>query len=278
MPVKKSNIELHDNTVKKYFYHERFGDDVKVELEKALAMEKLCIENGIVIAKYLDIDYENHSITYERLVGYTKLKDQYIEVLNERTSIEEGVELQFLSGKTLGIIHKNLHLPSQNKWQPNKSITQAIVKIENNEFSSLFNNTPKAFLHCDYGFANVAYQKEISGGYKIVLFDPSPNRYVTTKANEYGTIYVDIGIYFSGLNGRISLKNYKSANWKTLPLLKNAFCEGYTSVTNIEIDQYKAELMAYGALSALYGTSSISRRIKLKTIYNSMKGNIFWKK
>ena len=115
---------------------------------------------------------------------------------------------------------------------------------------------------------------------RLIIFDPSPNFYITQKPNEYCSIYVDIGVYFSDLNGRVPAKFYPKINWSHLPLLKANFINGYQTESRIELDTYKAEVMGYCAAAAYfvrrYG-NGIRKKMTMNFLYNHLKKNVFWK-
>lgn len=273
------HVEIHDNFVVKRYV--RKSADIYLEYEKATMFFDACAKSGIIAPKVLDADFKQKTITYTRISDFQTLEDHYIKSMTGKADIEETFELQMLAGKGLAAIHQNMNLSNTSSWSASKIIEDEILKITNCSMESFLSETPQAIQHGDYGFANLGYKFE-AGNTKpsLIIFDPSANNYFSNKPNEFCSIYIDLGLYFSDINGRVPVKFYPKMKWSNLPLIKASFIKGYQSESNIKLDAYKSEVMGYCAALSCYDKfygDGMRKKLRMKFLYNRFKKNVFWK-
>ena len=229
----------------------------------------------------LSVDFKQKTILYSRIKNYQTIEDHYIKAMIGSADLETTLELQFLAGKGLAAIHKNMSLETTNVWSATSIIKSEMFTITKCTPENFLSGTPRALQHGDYGLGNLGFCYENNSNIpRLIIFDPSPNFYITQKPNEYCSIYVDIGVYFSDLNGRVPAKFYPKINWSHLPLLKANFINAYQTESRIELDTYNAEVMGYCAAAAYfvrrYG-NGIRKKMTMNFLYNHLKKNVFWK-
>ena len=196
------HIKIYDDFVIKKFIRE--NTNLKLEYEKATMFFETCELIGITAPKVLNADFKQKTITFSRIKNYHSLEEHYIKTLTGKGDVEKELELelQSLAGKALAATHQNLSLQTRSSWTTTEAFEREIFHKTNCHTENFLSGTPQAFQHCDYGFANLGYQfKNDNKTPHLVVFDPSPNTYVSKMPNEYCSIYFDIGLYFSDING-----------------------------------------------------------------------------
>ncbi len=273
------HVEIHDDFVLKRYL--RKNVDIKLEYEKAIMFFHVCAKNNIIAPEVLDADFKQKTITFARIINFQTLEDHYIKTMTGKADLETTLKLQVLAGKGLASIHRNMELQHTSSWSASKFIESELLKITNSSMKNILSGTPQAIQHGDYGFANLGYQFESDKTTPhLIIFDPSANNYFTHMPNEYGSIYVDLGLYFSDINGRVPVKFYPKINWSYLPSIKASFIQGYQTESKIKLDVYKAEVMGYCAAASCYEKfygDGIRKKLRMKFLYNSLKKNVFWK-
>ncbi len=273
------HVEIHEDFVIKKFI--RKNVDFDAEYEKAKMFFDACEQSGIIAPKVLDADFKQKSISYSRIKNFQTVEDHYIKALTGKADLETTLALQVLAGKGLAAIHRNMKLQTTSHWSASDVVDGALSKLANCTADSFLSATPQAIQHGDFGFANLGYRYETDSKMpKLILFDPSANNYITQMPNEYCSIYVDLGVYFSDINGRVPVKYYPFMNWSYLPLIKASFVEGYQAESGIEVDEFKSEAMGYCSAAACYNKfygNGIRKNLRMNFLYNRLKKNVFWK-
>lgn len=273
------HVEIHDDFVIKKFI--RKNVDFEAEYEKAKMFFNACSQSGIIAPKVLEADFKQKTISYSRIKNFRTVEDHYIDTLTGKADLETTLALQVLAGKGLAAIHRNMKLQTTSTWSASKVVECEMLKISNCKPESFLSETPQAIQHGDFGFANLGYRyKTDSKTLDLILFDPSANNYITQKPNEYCSIYVDLGVYFSDINGRVPVKYYPFMNWSHLPLIKASFIKGYQTESGIEVDEYKSEVMGYCSAAACYNKfygDGLRKKFRMNFLYNCLKKNVFWK-
>jgi len=255
-------------------FFKEFIRDSKIEYAKALVLWELSRTGGFITPRPLLLN--DRTIEYERL-GYTEcLRDGYLRYMKSNAPDEGDLETFFIAGRILARIHLNLVLDNLRRWEPPESFWRSMDKMKcAREFEKFCLDSPQAFLHCDYSFANIYINRERCFP-RLVLFDPSPNYHTTFYPDSYGSVYVDIGVLFSNINGRVPLVNYPGMKWKRLNSIKRAFLAGYGDVSKSMIDLKWAERFGYAVAESYFRYSSRLALISAASIYcvyNPLKGN-----
>lgn len=249
--------------------------DWEIEYAKALALWNLSLKENFVVPRPLSIDEQTHVVIYERVVFDAGIREKYINYMKESNPKEENLPIFFKTGEVLAEIHKGLYLSSRRLWQPTKEFENSMKAIGCDDLMIFCEQSPQAFLHCDYSFANLYVEGNDSSS-RIVLFDPSPNYHTTFFPDTYGTIYVDIGVFFASLNGRISLRLYPGIKWGRLKEAKHAFLAGYEQVSGIKINLKRSEQFGYAVARNYFSIkyhSRFMRTIAMLVLYNQLKNN-----
>lgn len=263
------DVEIYDNVVVK-----RYQLDYSIELEKALRMYELFGNYSEIVPRVISNDLSERTITYERIMNIKNLREYYIETMTSDAIDDNELCYFYNIGRSLGVIHNNLKLSSQGSWLATKNVEYCVRELTSVSVEEYLKGTPEGFLHCDFGFANVHYV--VGEEFPIpVILDPSSNNYSSTLSNNYTSIYVDIGVLFSNLNGRIPLAKYPFCKWNRLQLIKNSFCDGYKNVTAYDIDQSIAEVLGYSFSYSNFRSrySKLRSLLQMKILYNDYKGN-----
>ncbi len=274
------HVEIHEDFVLKRFIQKKA--DIHLEYEKAKIFFSACTQSGIIAPEVLDVDFKQKTITYSRIKNFQTLEDRYVKTLTGRADLATLLELQNLAGKGLAAIHRNMKLQTTSSWSASKVVDREMFKITKNKTNCFLSGTPEAILHGDFGFANLGYQLDReTNTQRLIIFDPSANNYITQKPNEYCSIYVDIGVYFSDINGRVPVKFYPSMDWSHLSLIKASFVKGYQTESALKLDVHKAEVMGYCSAAACYDKfygDGFRKNLRMKFLYNRIKKNVFWGK
>ena len=69
--------------------------------------------------------------------------------------LETTLELQFLAGKGLAAIHKNMSLETTNVWSATSIIKSEMFTITKCTPENFLSGTPRALQHGDYGLGNL---------------------------------------------------------------------------------------------------------------------------
>ena len=189
--------------------------DVAVEYAKAQAIAgivsreaqcdtprplRLCEEDGRIEFSFLP---SQHSLAYE-----------YAHFLRDPSTDSQFLTLVDRAAHLLASIHCQLDLPTRSHFDTPVAF-DAAARFGRFAFPHRqFEKSPRAFLHCDFGFANLACAKDRrSEATTLIIYDPSPNDHSTFAPDQYGSIYLDIGCFFASLNGRFPLRHQIAAKW-----------------------------------------------------------------
>ena len=260
-----------DEVFKPYF------SDVKVEYCKAVALWNLSQKEDFQCPEPLELNEVEQTISYRFLSTQGSLREQYINFMKDHSRATNGkvIELIKRAGEVLGAIHKGLTLKIYRKWEPSGQFYQAMKGINCSVLDSFLEQCPHALLHGDYGFANIEHVD--SDFCRIALFDPSPNYFTTFHPHTYGPVYLDIGNFFSSLDGLVPISNYPMMKWNRLQKLKDAFLAGYQAKSNFTIDPIWVGRFSYGSAFCYFHykyRSRILRAIAIRLLFNMIKNNL----
>jgi len=258
------DVRIFDTHVEKIY-----TSNFDLEVEKSINLHKVSVNNNFISPKVLSYDKQQKTIRFERLNNFIPVKTLYINSLLQNDN--SNLSIFFEAGKALASIHSELMLSSRFDWFARKKMNKKSINKFGVNIKTLLDGTPLAFHHCDFGFSNIHFSTDIN---KIVIIDPSPNLYSSISVNDYGSIYVDIGVFISNLSGRISPKYYIKANWKISKKTKDCFYEGYEHKSEIKLDRNLAEKMGYLLSYSNYARyNAIRREVAMWLQYNSLKNN-----
>ena len=261
-----ADITFRENTVVKYF-----ARDLESEYEKADAIYKIGQLKGFDVPKPMKVCKDDNCIIFSRIYNSKSIRIMYLDYVKRRVSQEKKFEEFFEAGRVLAYMHHHLDLSSRSCWQPGKLFIAAFRELGKN-LNVEVGGEPEVYLHGDYGFSNVDIHLDTK---KLVIFDPSANGFVTRRANEFGTIYVDIGNFLACLEGLVPLRQQVSINWQLVPLIKEAFLKGYEQEAEYDINRELASSFAYATAKCYFSYKYVFpiSRLAMNILYNSWKEN-----
>jgi hypothetical protein len=213
-----------------------FLDQFDESIAKYESLYTIASRNDFTAPKLLDSDRNKNTARFEYINGLTSIREAYIEFMIASHVYEEKLDLFRKVGAVLGVIHSEMKLESQDSWDP-PTLIEAITRrwLGEENYLKLY-DTPHAFLHGDYGFSNVNTFGS-SGLTSFAIIDPCPNYYFTFRVNLYASVYIDLATFLSCLDGRVSIRHYRSFQWDRLNLVKQAFVYGYENRAGYKINQ-----------------------------------------
>ncbi len=209
-----------------------FPYPIDVEIHKSKAMHGLSKKAGFVFPKILSYDLENKEITYQYIEDLHSIRTLYLSFLKNQVTPFNAITAFEKSGEMLGKIHKNLKLNQKSSWQPPASVDKIFRKEFKGDYKEILQNTPQAFLHTDFGFSNLFFTSTED----LVLLDPSPNSYITFKADTFGSIYLDLGLILMCMDGLVPIAEILNIRRNRAKILSQALIKGYTRQNPIKID------------------------------------------
>jgi hypothetical protein len=177
-------------------------------------------------------------VPFERTV-----KDCYLEYVTARDPRPETMhDLMAQAGAVLARIHRRLRIPAREQWQPGDDFR---ADLERCGFSveSLSAN-PTVPLHGDFCPQNIGYRMERNRVVPVVI-DPSPDFVSTFHPWVHGPAYIDVGLFLSCLEGRVSFRHYPRIKWARIPELKEIFLASYNKCAERPVDPRLAEAVSY---------------------------------
>lgn len=257
-----------DKVLKAYF------SDVEVEYSKAVALWNLSKNEDFICPEPLELNDAEQTITYRFLPTQGSLRKQYLNHMKARLTESNALELIKRAGEVLGAIHKGLRLESYRKWEPPGQFCKAMKGLNCSAFDTFLEHCPYALAHGDFGFANIEY---VDSDYRrIALFDPSPNYFTTFYPHAYAPIYLDIGNFFSSLDGLVPVSNYPMMKWNRLQKLKDAFLLGYRTKSGFAVDPKWIGRFSYASAFCYFHYkyhSRILRFMSISLLFNIIKNN-----
>lgn len=254
--------------------------DVEFEKQRRL-WDVLGGRSGLVLPQPLAIDRDAGHIRSTRVAADGTLADLYRRFLCCDTDNEGFLRLLEVAAVSLAMLHRELTLSSRTEWTPPACFHEAAAFGGFAFPSQGLKNSPQAWLHCDFGFANLAYRRTAAHTQQLVIYDPSPNEHTTFAADQHGPVEVDLGCLFASLNGRFPVRQYPRVRWARIALVKEHFLSCYESASGASIDRTLVEAVGYAtafaSLSRWRGRG-LRRRLGMTLLYNRFKNNIHWMK
>lgn len=248
----------------------RFEKDLELEYEKADAIYQIGQLKGFDAPKPLKVCRNDDCIVFSRIRNSNSIRTAYLDYIKRGVSQKKGFEEFCEAGRVLACIHRYLSLSNRTRWRPGQLFIAAFREL-GKDLDVEVGGEPEVYLHGDYGFSNVAMHGDTK---KIVIFDPSANGFVTKHADEFGTIYVDIGNFLACLQGLVPLTQQVGVDWRLVPPIKEAFLRGYEQEAEYNINRDLASSFAYATakcyFSYKYGSPLLSR-LAMSVLYNSWK-------
>lgn len=265
----ESKIVFEGQTVSK-----SFDADVELEFQKSHLLWNLGREFNFRYPEPLQYDAKAGRIQFERINNSRSIRLDYIRFMTAPDDEEDVRSVFEYAGQILGIIHRELSLSDKHEWKPSEKFASAVVKAGCSDFDALVGTLPHAFLHGDYGLENI----ELIGSpdeSQLVVFDASPNYFVTFHANSFGPVYVDIGSFLSVLYGLISLKYYPFFKWQRVATLQGVFLDGYRQSSGIECNLEVVRIFSYASASSYLQKKykqTFMHDIAMWLLFNRLKG------
>ena len=255
--------------------HKAYSGACEVEYAKALALWNLSVKEGFIAPRPLRMDGRTQTITYERVAFDNSLREAYTRYMKDVHPDEEDIQSIFKAGEILAKIHRGLYLESRRPWAAPQEFLNSMEVMRWDDFPQFCEYFPRAYLHCDYSFANIYFARK-NGVRVVVLFDPSPNYHTTFYPDTYGPVYVDIGTLFACLNGRIPLRKYARIRWSRLKEVKDVFLAGYENAAGVTVSRIWSERFGFGVARDYFVKKyrfDLLRGLAIRCLYNRLKGN-----
>ncbi len=219
------------------------GETAPLDYKKALALWELLGRGRFCAPRPLRIDLDQGIIVYEYLDDLKPIISVYMTYMKNSKQNDRGLHLIRSCGEALGEIHKGLDINPTTEWRAPEGFPELIHRIDGSDVQAFMKTCPKACLHSDFGFSNIAVMNQ-DGQDRIVVLDAVPNEYTVFEPIERGPVYVDIGLFASCLDGRVPLNCYTRIKWNRIPEIKEAFYAGYEAVTGMKVNRAWASLFA----------------------------------
>ncbi|MCC7424013.1 MAG: hypothetical protein IT428_27425 [Planctomycetaceae bacterium] len=253
-----------------------------VEYEKQCAVwNVLGGQKGIALPQPLDIDRAAGNIRFTRVPADGTLADLYRRFLCRDTDDDGFLRLLDVAARSLAAMHCGLALSSRTEWTPPACFDEAATFGGFAFPSKELKQSRHAWLHCDFGFANLSYRRTAAHTQQLVIYDPSPNEHTTLAADQYGPVEVDLGCLFASLNGRFPVRQYPRVRWSRIAQAKEQFLSCYEAASGWTVNRTLVEAVGYAtafaSLSRWRGRG-LRRRLGMTLLYNRFKNNIHWMK
>jgi hypothetical protein len=221
------------------------------------------------------------SIRFTRVPADGTLADLYRRFLCRDTDDDGFLRLLEVAARALAALHRGLTLSSRTEWSP-PACFQAAATFGGFSFpTDALKQSRQAWLHCDFGFANLSYRRTAAHTQQLVIYDPSPNEHTTFAADQHGPVEVDLGCLFASLNGRFPVRQYPRVRWSRIAQAKEHFLSCYEAASGGSVNRTLVEAVGYAtafaSLSRWRGRG-LRRRVGMTLLYNRFKNNIHWMK
>lgn len=252
---------------------------LEVEHAKAIALWECAERNRFVAPRPLRVDPAASTIEYERIHGFASLSGRYARAM--RTADADGRLARVLreAARVLAAIHRELSLSRTRQWRPNPLVLEGLRRAGDPDGRSA-RVGPRAVLHGDFGFSNVAVLEEPEDRPpRLAVIDPSPNGFTTMHADLEGPVLVDLALFASCVEGRMPLRHQVRARWSGLDRLRDAFLGAYEGAAELELDRAALGRLehatAFAYFTSIYGTG-LRREAAMAVLFNRLKGNRRW--
>ena len=249
-------------------FHKQYSEDVDLEFEKASALYELSGREGFSAPRPLRVDQETNTIVYAALTDLQSIRDVYLDYVCGAVDDQAAINTFFESGRVLAAIHRELQLSNARRWESPERFSSS------GETGDRFEMLPMAFLHGDYGFANVFVGESDTD---LIVLDASPNYFVTFSTNCYGPVYLDIGNMLSCMDGLVPWAKHLKMQLARVRTLESAFVSGYESDNELLLD--KSLLTQFTEATSLTYLeyrlrSKILGRIGYSILYNPVRRSL----
>lgn len=275
MPL-RSRVIVGDAFVEKCFP----ASALAVEYEKQCGVWDVLKEfSGVDVPRPVELMLHEGRIRSTRVPADGTLATLYRRWLCGRAADDEFLPSLENAARSLAALHRRLTLSTKTEWTAPREFREAAAFGRFQLSEAVLRNTPQAFLHCDFGFANLYDRTTASGERRLVLYDPSPNEHTTFAADQHGSILLDLGCLFASLNGRFPIHDYPRVRWERVATAKRRFVDRYRAESGWDVDENLAEAVGYAtafaSLSRWRGRG-LRRRVGMTLLYNRFKNNIQW--
>jgi hypothetical protein len=234
-------IRIDEGTVRKAYHV-----DIDQEYDKARRLHELSNPERYAFGKPTALLLEESSIEFELVRPSMTLYRMIDSVASGDIDIGRLLAVVGLCGEALGAVHGALSVEGPRIWAPPESFAAALERYGCSGSGDDVDRSLYAFGHGDFGFSNILVSDVVGGGQYITVIDSSGNGYTSTGVFSFEPVYVDSGLFVSGLLGRVSLQSQHVAReWGSR--LMERFLQSYEASTSLRLD--RRMLISYACAS-----------------------------
>ena len=234
-------IRYADTAVRKCYV-----SGVTEEYEKAQRLHALSRPGRFMFARPLALMQNESAIDYELVWPSIDLSGLLDKTGASALNVKSVFRVMVLCGEALAAIHCGLRGGSEFRWKPPPSFANALEHYGQDGSGGNIEAQFYAFGHGDFGFSNLLVTPSGPGALCLHVIDSSANTYTSQVAFSFEPVYVDVGLFISGLLGRVSLRAQRTM-WQYGDQLMEAFLTSYERASSLRID--REILMAYACAS-----------------------------
>ncbi|MCA9653406.1 MAG: hypothetical protein KC501_26055 [Myxococcales bacterium] len=267
-------VEIRGELVRKRYARE----ELQAEHAKAQALWECARRHEFVAPRPLRVDEAASAIEYERIAGFSALTGPYVREMSTGDLHGRLAAILREVARVLAAIHQDLRLPVTRPWEAPPLLLQGLRRAGDRDGRSATVG-PRAVLHGDFGFSNLAVLPSDGPRPRIAVIDPSPNGFTTLRVDLEGPVLVDLALFTSCVEGRIPLRQQPRIRWSALGGLREVFVAAYEGAAGTALDLEALGMLqyatAYAYFSRVYG-AGLRREAALALLYNRLKGNRRW--
>jgi hypothetical protein len=221
-------------------------ENLEKEVEKYNALYEVSLKTDLFKSpEIISFNKPKKSITFEYIDNLTSIREIYLRYMT--SDKQEKCDLQLLSktGAALAKIHLGLSLETSIDWISCPSFDRFFLKKTKLSFNDAMKSVPMSIAHCDYGFSNIHTTITDSGGGDLIIFDPSPNEFISKSTNLRAPILLDLSNLISCVYGLVPFRNYRHMHWSRMPIITNSIVQSYEDVYGTKIDATLLSGMVY---------------------------------
>ena len=192
--------------------------------------------------------YDNRSVVLEKLELGRSLRDVFLSYHKDPDKEPFALQTMQQAGRALARVHDGL-IRTGELWRPPPLFAYLLGKRLGADFE--ISRLPTATLHGDFTFTNV-YLRDGENSPSLCVIDPCPNGGSTFRLFERAPVYVDIGLFVACLHGQVSFVERLKMLQSRQRAMIDAFIQGYSAASGIEIDRNVAVAFGYAAVGSQF--------------------------
>ena len=238
----RKTLSTHRGAVEKsgQYFLKTYRNDVELEFNKSQQIYDIAVRTGEFVApKPISLNLDRSQIAFDFITEpLVSIREPFIAAIRSTATPSDACQSLFRKvGRSIGLIHKYLTLPTASEWSviaPDGEDTSSYQGALIRDLRFAHNS----FLHCDFGFSNLFFvDDEEAFTQKLVVLDPSPNYFVTFKADCYGPSILDLANIAACMQGLFPVRRQLSCKWLNAGILLGRVLEEYENITGQKLDR-----------------------------------------